>query len=133
MPSRAVLAIAALGLVTACGAESSTPAPAARAASPAAEVPAAPAATAAVPKQPRGYVSRSTLGEAWPLTVEAGVVDCRNEFERIITVDGKTYAVNGIAEGQGYPEIDPIWADRTDVPGLKKDLAPLLVAAGELC
>lgn len=87
-------------------------------------------------------VSRSDLGSAWPLTVDSGVLVCSREGRRIIAsflVDGTSneYALNASAERQGFPPIDPIWADdpryASSGAGIKIAITPLRSRALELC
>lgn len=98
-----------------------------------------PAATqpAAKPQAHRKRVTRADFGEAWPLTVDAGELECVEVTGRVhvlvIHVGGKTYAVNGTAIDRGYQRIDPIWRDNPRIKGAKMDMGPLLKAARELC
>lgn len=45
-----------------------------------------------------GFVSRSDFGEKWPLTVDAGVLQCSGSAVTL-TVGAKTFALNGRARG----------------------------------
>lgn len=93
---------------------------------------AAPAATSE-PSTPPGYVSRDLLGDAWPLTVDDGVLACRDQAV-VFTSGGTVYAINGTAKQRGdYADIAPIWADHPTIEGLKKDLSPLLERGLALC
>jgi Protein of unknown function (DUF2511) len=73
-------------------------------------------------------VSRADLGSDWPLTVDSGTLVCEGAGSVTFTVNGTTYAVNGLAEGA---DIDPIWADSGD--GLKKNIGPLIDRGLSLC
>lgn len=81
-----------------------------------------------------GFVSRSTLGERWPLTVESGTLHCEGSAVTFVT-GGTTYAVNGTAVGQmerrGWKDIGAIWALAEQ--GLKKDISPLIDRGLALC
>ncbi len=63
-----------------------------------------------------GFVTRNDYGDAWPLTIDAGFLDCpksfgvRNGAVVFRTLDGTEYALNGQA-ARDYPEIRPILAD----------------------
>lgn len=82
-------------------------------------------------------VSRSEMGDEWPLTVDAGELRCQGSggvgAVTFTTADGKTYAVNGIAKQNGVPAIDPIWAKDPSIPGTKKNIGPLLDRGRALC
>jgi hypothetical protein len=83
-------------------------------------------------------VSATDLGSEWPLTVDHGTLRCDGSgglgavtFE---APDGSTYGVNGIALGQGAPDIRPIWADDPSLgQGLKINIGPLLDKGLSLC
>ncbi|WP_257387845.1 YebY family protein [Tahibacter caeni] len=82
-------------------------------------------------------VSKSDLGDRWPLTVDSGTLRCRpfrgNLQILTIEVDGKVWAVNGTAIGQGFPEINPIWKGNPEIPGAKINIGPLIDLAKSLC
>lgn len=88
-------------------------------------------------ERPRGYVEKDDYGEAWPLTVDSGVVECRPGDQIVFIHDGVTYAVNGLARGRmeenGYADVRLIWRD--DPSGLqpKVSIAPLILLGLELC
>lgn len=132
-------------LVSACG---SAPAPTSQDDVAAPEVTAATVATdapadTAVPEDtaasvvaPDGTISRESVGEDWPLTVESGIVACEgnNGYGAVsFTADGTTYGVNGVALQQGLPRIDPIWADDPSIPGGKLNIGPIINAGLALC
>jgi hypothetical protein len=94
--------------------------------------PAQPAAT------PTGYVTRETLGDDWPLTVDDGRLACNAQGHVTLASAGVTYAVNGTAKGAiesgaPYQPIDTIWRDDPNVAGLKVSLQPLLDIGLSLC
>ena len=64
-------------------------------------------------------ITRAELGEAWPLTVESGVIACADGSSIVFRADGVTYAINGTARRQatarGYRDIEPI--QRLTPPG----------------
>ena len=87
-------------------------------------------------------VSRADFGDRWPLTVEEGVLVCSREGSRVIVtflVTGSTreYALNASAERQGFPPINPIWADdpryASSGAGIKVAITPLRSRALALC
>ncbi len=87
-------------------------------------------------------VSRSDFGDRWPLTVDEGVLVCSREGSRVIVtflVTGSTreYALNASAERQGFPPINPIWADdpryASSGAGIKIAITTLRSRALELC
>lgn len=90
------------------------------------------------PDDDSNTVGRSDLGKAWPLTVDSGELNCEGSGgvgQATITVDGTTYALNGLAKSNDANEdIQPIWAeDKRLGMGLKKDIGPLIDRALELC
>lgn len=89
-------------------------------------------------------VSRSDLGNAWPLTVKSGTIRCDGSegFGAVVFTDpdGNEYGVNGTAKSQGYAPIDPIWRDDHSLdeyldPGAvyKIDISPLIKRGLKLC
>jgi hypothetical protein len=79
------------------------------------------------PSRP-GYVSRDDLGKAWPLTVDAGVLNCLDHGDVTFTANGTLYAVTALAPGD---DIDSILADAPG--GEKKELHPLVLRGRKLC
>ena len=75
--------------------------------------------------RPPGYVSRAEFGDAWPLTVGEGVLECdqsRSALGAVVfSAGGRRYGVNGTAKGLGFPAIDPNWRS----PIQKLDYPPL--------
>lgn len=79
-------------------------------------------------------ISRTDLGDNWPLTVDRGTLECRDGSSVVFTVGGTTYAVNGTAKGaHRYAEIDAIWSADPNVAGLKKNIGPLIDKGLALC
>lgn len=82
-------------------------------------------------------VSRADLGDAWPLTVESGTLRCKPFLKDLhlltFEAEGQVWALNGTAAGQGFPFIDPIWADNPEIAGAKINIRPLLELAQSLC
>lgn len=83
-----------------------------------------------------GYVSHAMLGDAWPLTVEDGVLSCTTASggEAVFFGSGGViYTVNGWAQTYypDLPEIDPIWAAGQYAP--KMDISPLIELGLDLC
>lgn len=83
-------------------------------------------------------LSAAQYGEAWPFTVESGEIGCLpipNTNTEVITftVNGVTYALNGIAEGHGFADIDPIWRENPNLPGTKINTGLAIEAARTLC
>lgn len=81
-------------------------------------------------------ITRAEYGDAWPFTVESGVLRATQTgrtsrgtllAEVTFTTGGRTYSVNGIAKGRHrYEEIDAIWAADPRVDGLKKNIGPII-------
>ena len=82
-------------------------------------------------------VSRDEVGAGWPLTVESGTLRCEGSerFGAIVFTDpdGNEYAVNGVAKGDGFAPIDPVWRDDPELAGLKVPLGPLIERGLALC
>lgn len=82
-------------------------------------------------------VTSADLGDKWPLTIDSGTLQCRPFMGslQILTIraDGKTWAVNGTATGQGFPEIDPIWKGNPEISGARINIGPLIDLAKSLC
>ncbi|MCA9233193.1 MAG: DUF2511 domain-containing protein [Planctomycetales bacterium] len=88
-------------------------------------------------------ISRSDLGEDWPLSVPAGTLRCDplpgSSTSKLVTFQAgsKVYALNGIARGhaksKGWHEIDAIWSEDPEVPGLKLNIQPLIQRGLALC
>lgn len=78
-------------------------------------------------------VSRSDFGEDWPLTVSSGVLRCEAPQAVVFSTGDQAYAVNGMANTQGYQEIDAIWRDNPDIQGAKINIGPLIDRGLELC
>lgn len=79
--------------------------------------------------------------EPWPLTSAGGVLMCDPYGEALGVVVWNPdedpleyYAVNGMALGQGYPDIDPFWKDNPEgTGGPKVSIGALLDAGLSLC
>jgi hypothetical protein len=93
-------------------------------------------------KDEPGLITRTDLGQQWPLTVDYGVVACQNKnaggqglkIATFIGPDGTEYALNGTAKSHTNAEdIDPIWAPDPNVTGLKIGIGPLIDHALTLC
>lgn len=126
-------------LVLACGSGASVvqpTAPAAAVRATEANLPTAapvPTQPPAPPAPPVGYVSRAMLGDAWPLTVEEGVLACAANAVTFSS-GGTIYALNGTAKQRSAgADIAPIWADNPAVKGLKQDIGPLITRGLALC
>ena len=53
-------------------------------------------------------ISEQDFASPWPFTVPEGRLRCTKNsvtFE----AGGSTYAINGTAQGRGFPRVDPIW------------------------
>ena len=89
-----------------------------------------------------GLVTRTDLGEQWPLRVDYGVITCQNKIltDRVLPIalftapDGTVYALNGTAKSHTTAaDIEPIWLPNPEVSGLKIDIGPLIDRALALC
>jgi uncharacterized membrane protein len=77
-------------------------------------------------------VSRSQFGEEWPFTVEEGILRGRGWGSVTFKARGEEFAVNGVAKGQGFKDIEVIWANDPET-GLKKNIGPIIERGLELC
>lgn len=75
-------------------------------------------------------VSQNDL-DPWPLTVSPVDVLNRNGA-LVIKTNGQSFALNGMARSQGYPDLDPIWKDSTSNPGTKIPITELIEIAAAL-
>lgn len=81
-----------------------------------------------------GYLNQERFGDAWPLTVSEGRVECRPGRVIVFTAGDTTYAVNGTArDAAGLPPIDLVWRDDPHIPGAKVNIAPVLNAGLAMC
>ena len=90
----------------------------------------------ATPAPVPGAVSRADYGDAWPLTVESGVVRCDLGHAVVFHApDGTDYALNGIAmaEPEKYKDLHPIWADDPGGIAPKLSIGPLIELGLNLC
>jgi hypothetical protein len=71
--------------------------------------------------------SRPGLGKTWPLTVDAGVLNCLEYGDVTFTANGTLSALTALAPGN---DIDPILADSPR--GGKKKLRPLILRGRKL-
>lgn len=82
-------------------------------------------------------VKREDFGDAWPFTVEQGVVICRGTGSVLFVTSLKTYAVNGLAISDGmHGNIRDIWRDnpnRGSYGPVKVSIAPIIDLGLSLC
>lgn len=86
----------------------------------------------------RRLVRRSDLGDEWPLTVDEALVHCHHDAV-YLTVNGKTYWVNGLAEahlrarGVKAHKINEIWTTAETSFGPMKSIGPLIDLGRSIC
>jgi hypothetical protein len=81
----------------------------------------------------RMEIDASCFDEPWPLTVDWGILHCRDQAVTFVTA-GRTYAVNGTAlTWELGEEIYPIWAENPEIDGLRINIGPLIDAGLDLC
>jgi len=79
-------------------------------------------------------VKSSDLGNAWPLTVAEGRLECRGVNEVVFTANSVTYALNGQALGsKKYAPVNSIWLADPDIEGNKKNIGALIDRGLSLC
>lgn len=79
--------------------------------------------------------------DPWPLTSTSGILFCDPYGEGLGVVVWNPdedpleyYALNGMALGQGYPDIEPFWKDNPEsTGGPKVNIGPLIKAGLSLC
>ncbi len=81
-------------------------------------------------------ITQAEYGDKWPFTVSEGVLHYRDTgvtvgttrmIEVLFTANGVTYALNGTAkENSSYTNVDSIWAKNPSLPGIKKDIGPII-------
>ena len=77
-----------------------------------------PKSTSVVAEDHPDYMGRDTwesIGGVWPLIVEGGIVGCPKPSAAVIQVGSTQYALNEIAEAQGYRDISPIRNTKTSI------------------
>jgi hypothetical protein len=77
-------------------------------------------------------VSRQQFGDEWPFIVDEGAIQGRGWGSVTFKAGGDVYAVNGLAKGQGFKDIEPIWADDPET-GSKKNIGPIIDRGLALC
>jgi hypothetical protein len=89
------------------------------------------------PNQAALTVQRSDLGDAWPFTVERGVISCVRAGEVLFAANGNIYAVNGWAltnrAQKGYRDVAEIWSTNPAIPGAKVNIGPIINRGLALC
>lgn len=82
------------------------------------------------------FISEKTFAGTWPFVVAEGTIKCEAYHHvssvTFITTAGE-FAVNGIASGRGFPEIDPIWLDNDEIPGAKIRISDIIKFGLSLC
>jgi hypothetical protein len=69
------------------------------------------------------------MGEAYPFTVD-GELRCTGGSV-LLVANGATYGLNGTAQNQGHPPVDPIWRNAPN--GGKVNISSVLQQGLELC
>jgi hypothetical protein len=89
---------------------------------------------------PRGFVSREMMGDAWPLSVDSGILRCLDGRMIVLEANGTTHAVNSLAAGAKtasgdlrWPNIKELSVARADAEGLIKNVQPLVDRGLALC
>ena len=84
--------------------------------------------------------SADEFGQAWPLSIESGVVTCIGGKDvaigheiALFTVDGTTYGLNQDALDANYPDLEAFRIDNPAIPGVRLDLGTLISLAIRQC
>jgi glucose/arabinose dehydrogenase len=80
-----------------------------------------------------GLITAAEFGDAWPFTVESGTLRCIAGQAVVFEANGIVYAVNGVAESQGFANVEAIWRDDPAVEGLKVNIGPIIERGRTLC
>jgi hypothetical protein len=78
-----------------------------------------------------GFIARAELGDAWPFTVDSGVLSCDNGAI-IFTSGTVAYGVNGLAKSRGHRRIEEIWKWRDGIAA-RMDLTPIFERGQQRC
>jgi hypothetical protein len=83
-------------------------------------------------------ISKNQFGNNWPLTIEKGYLSCNNGRCVTLRYEGKIYGLNGVAKtfyknDPDYADINEIWANDTNMYGLKMSIAPLIEEGLKMC
>jgi Protein of unknown function (DUF2511) len=78
-----------------------------------------------------GFIARAEFGDAWPFTVDSGVLSCDNGAI-IFTSGAVAYGVNGLAKSRGYRRIEEIWNWRDGIVA-RMDLTPIFERGQQRC
>lgn len=93
-------------------------------------------------KDEPGLITRTDMGDEWPLTVDYGVVACENDtaggqplmIATFTGPDGTVYALNGTAQSHtDAADVEPIWAPDPNLQGAKIEISPLIDHALTFC
>ena len=91
-----------------------------------------PTSAPAPTSHPRGYVSKATFGEEWPLTVDEGLMDClKPQRVFFLSLDKqRVWAVNVLARQEIK---DKGWSDVEEIHKEGVHLEPLIAVGLKLC
>lgn len=78
--------------------------------------------TACSPSQPDVEVTQQEFGSEWPFTITEGRLKCINSAVVLIT-DENEYALNGVAQQEGYSAIESIWKEDPNFYQMAKQLS----------
>lgn len=80
-------------------------------------------------------ISADEYEGAWPFTVDAGRIECRQGMAAVFTAGDTTYQLNGAASHQGYEPLQGIWRYDDRFPGseVRVSISDVLKQALELC
>ena len=89
------------------------------------------------PKNVAEMIRKSEFGDAWPFSVDSGMVACIESTYVVFIVGQKTYALNGVAQTK-YKSVDEIWLDDVKMNKLstvkvKKSIGAILQKGLENC
>lgn len=82
---------------------------------------------------PSERVDAVDYGSEWPLTVDSAVLTCDPGGALFITIDGRSFGLDGITEQNAPFKFERFWATGPAGGVTYKDLSPLLRSAQALC
>ena len=95
------------------------------------------------PSSGSGAVSAATWTDGlWPFTIERGELTCTGPADNpgvfIVTETGDMFALNPAAihmahEVGAVADLDPIWREHPELPGVRVNVSPVIVYALTLC
>lgn len=88
-------------------------------------------------RQPPANITKAQFGDKWLFKIDEGLLECRGDNsigEVVLTANGKTYAINGVAKQSGkYAPTEEILIDNSKASAMKNDLSPFINEGLKMC